>query len=731
MALTINYDINLDLIRNNYVAIRIKQYDDNTRTLTIHCTSNGQEFKLEEGMQALIQVKKPDGHSVSKTCVVNVEDNTITADISRQMSTTAGVGYADVCLFDSTNTKTLGTMKFNVVIDTSAITKEDIISSDEFDTLTDLVIYGQQKIQELIDFTNQAKQEHAQHVAAEEERKQNEQVRQEKETERQSAETARDTAETKRVEAENLRKTAETAREETEASRVEAESSRVQAESSRVTAENERSEAESSRVSAESARVEEEKRRVQAESSRASAESSRAQVESERVTAETQRKQNEEARQSAETARSDAENSRASAESGRVSAEKSRVTEEGKRVEAEAARASAEQNRQSKEQERQTAEKGRVEAEKGRETAETGRVSAESKRQTDTAAAIQECSDIKRVIESKLENGEFNGNTVLLGSNEPSPEMGKDGDIYIDIAGIGSYPHYLFTKGNGYWTPQWSMRGLNGKVVDSLLSDSIENAPSVRAVKEGLAGKVVDNLNGEETDVAPSVRVVKEKFNTKADKIMQLSTAGVESKDVKLGLKKTSDSNINNVQMIDRNGNTNLFPITLWDLINNKPSLATLVNGKLPIANIPYSPLDFKDVGGNLALDVTVQNLTFELWGVSKKLNYTSEYEAGKYVKIGNIIFFSFYWKGSVKEAGEYARVKMNVLDLYPPLIEMSVVVSQWTFILSGSPVDITGTVTPAPNPRLVVAHTNGGPAAIWGTGTGQYFKASGCYITG
>lgn len=705
MALSINYDISLDLVRNNYVAIRIKQYDDKTRTLTVHCTHNGKEFQLEEGVQALIQVKKPDGTSVSETCTVDVENNAVVANISKQMSAASGVGYADISLFDSVNSKTLGTMKFNIVIDTSALVKEDFISSDEFNSLTDVVIYGQQKIQELIDFTLQAKQEHEQHNAAEEQRKQNEQVRQEKETERQSAENNRNAAETKRIESENLRKSAETSRSEAENARVQAENLRTQSESARATAENQRNEAELSRASAESARVAEEKKRVQAESLRSSAENSRVQVENERVSAENQRKQNEQSRQTEETKRSEAENSRASAELGRVSAENSRVEEESKRAETETSRVAAEQTRQTKEQERQTAETGRVKAESGRVTAEENRVSAESKRQTDTALAIQGCSDIKRVIESKLENGEFNGNTVLLGSNQPSSDMGKDGDIYIEVAGIGSYPHYLFTKGNGAWSPQWSMRGLNGGVVDNVVSDSSTDAPSVRAVKE--------------------------KFNTKADKIMQLSIAGAESKDIKLGFKKLVDSNANNVQLLDRNGNVNMYPVTLWDLINNKPSLATLTNGKLPIANIPYSPLDFKDVGGNLALDVTVQNLTFELWGVSKKINYTSEYEAGKYVKIGNIIFFSFYWKGSVKEAGEYARVKMNVLDLYPPLIEMSVVVSQWTFILSGSPVDITGTVAPAPNPRLVVTHTNGGPAAIWGTGTGQYFKASGCYITG
>lgn len=275
MSLSVNYEINLDLIKNNYVAIRIKQYDDKTRTLIIHCTINGQEFQLEEGMKALIQVKKPDGNSVGNDCVINLENNVIVADITKQMSTAPGICYADVSLYNVTTEQVLGTMKFNMVIDTSVLTKEDILSSNEFDSLTNIIFYGEQKIQELIDFTNQAKQEYEQYGTAETQRKQNEQ-------ERISNENLRKTSEQERVSAENIRIS-------NEESRIEDEQLRQKDESLRKTAEQGRVSAESIRASNEESRIEDEQLRQKDESLRKTAETGRISAEQGRVAAEQSR----------------------------------------------------------------------------------------------------------------------------------------------------------------------------------------------------------------------------------------------------------------------------------------------------------------------------------------------------------------------------------------------------------------------------------------------------------
>ena len=685
MDLTTFYEISLDLIRNNYVAIRIKQYDKNSRKVIIHVTANGQEYKLDETIGALIQVKKTDGNAVANDCEIDLENNTVVANITQQMSTSAGVCLADVSLYNVENNQVLGTMKFNIITDSNAVTRDDIISSSEFNTIADLVILGKEKIEELIALITQSETQEAERQANEEirkaneitretnedtreanelQRQANEAARQEAETLRASSETARSEAETARIAAENKRASAEEIRISSEAARIEAETARANAEALRVTAENERASAETARKEAETAR--------------ANAETARSNAETARDTAEEERKANEEIRKSNETARIEAESTRATAEEGRVTAEAGRVSAESARAEAETLRSQA--------------ETGRADAEASRVAAEQGRVTAENARE-----------ELKETVETKLANGEFDGKTVLYGNGGPATELGNDGDVYIDIAGVEPYAHYLFTKDSGVWTPRWTMRGLNGTVVDSLLDNSSANAPSVRAVKEGLADK--------------------------ADKIMTLNTSSQELKNIKLGLKKIDEGNANNIQLLDRNETRNFYPVTLWELISNKPSLATLTNGKLPLSTIPYNTSDFKDLSGNLALNNSAQNLTFELWGLTRKISYTSDLEYAKYIKMGSVVFFTLNWKGAIKENGEYARIHLNIFPTLPPLCETAVTISQWTAALESTPTSVSAYITGGTGSKIAIFHSNGGPAAKWVIGTNQYIKISGFYI--
>ena len=261
MALTINYDISLDLVRNNYVAIRIKQYDKNSRKVIIHITDNGKEFKLDDTMKALLQVKKSDGYSVANDCEIDVENNTVVATITQQMSVAVGVCVADVSLYNAENNQVLGTMKFNIVTDSNAVTKEDITSSSEFNSLAELIILGKEKIEAIVAYNEQIKTE-------EQQRQTNEDVREDNEATRQSNEEARKANETERQSNETARQEAETARVSAEEARVSAEDARVLAEQARVAAESLRSEAETARANAESLRVEAEKARVTAENKR-------------------------------------------------------------------------------------------------------------------------------------------------------------------------------------------------------------------------------------------------------------------------------------------------------------------------------------------------------------------------------------------------------------------------------------------------------------------------------
>lgn len=69
--------------------------------------------------------------------------------------------------------------------------------------------------------------------------------------------------------------------------------------------------------------------------------------------------------------------------------------------------------------------------------------------------------DLVDDVTTKLENGEFDGKTVLYGEGIPAKTLGKIGDVYVNTSSTGLYPCYLFTKDGEDWTPRWTMRGID------------------------------------------------------------------------------------------------------------------------------------------------------------------------------------------------------------------------------------------------------------------------------
>lgn len=363
MSLGVNYEISLDFIENTYVMIRAREADLNSRKIIVHCTDEGKEFVLTDSMDAVYELRKPDDTVAGNDATINLEDNVIEIDLSKQSLLVPGIVTANVVVRDHTSSAVLGTMDFYIQIMKKIISKEEIISSNEFDSLSEFLTQVEQDLDEI-----------------------------------NANEELRKTAEQQRITDENTRKANESDRQEAEAARAEAEEDRADAE------------------------------RIRAD--------------------------NEEDRQSAETARDNAENDREEAETGRVNAETDRV-----------------------------------EAEEDRAEAETARENAETLRQQNTQAAIDACEEIEETLETKLANREFDGSEVLFGEGVPNSSTGRDDDIYINTSDSGEYPHYLFTRTGGVWTPRFSMQTMNGEIIDSLSGDSTTDAPSVHAVKTALAEK--------------------------------------------------------------------------------------------------------------------------------------------------------------------------------------------------------------------------------------------------
>lgn len=150
MGLITTYEISLDVAKTNYVVIKAKQYDKNSRQLIVHCTSNGQEYVLSDGIKAFVQMNKPDGTIFNADCVVDIPRNVLVVDLAEQATTATGVCDAELIMVETGNERVLSTMRFSIIIIGATITQEDIISQSEFGTLANLII-GYEEAKETVE----------------------------------------------------------------------------------------------------------------------------------------------------------------------------------------------------------------------------------------------------------------------------------------------------------------------------------------------------------------------------------------------------------------------------------------------------------------------------------------------------------------------------------------------------------------------------------------------------
>lgn len=249
MLLT-TYRLNLDVIQENRVVIRAKQYDKNSRRVIISCTSNGQAFTLDDNTRAFVQIVKPDGTIFNTDCEVDTRSNMIYFDLTQQATVVTGISTAELVLVDGSDSAVISTMLFSIIVTGAVITQEDIISQTEFGTLANLII-GYEEVHgvlvEIVDAMDDW-------VAEELIRQENEKERKANEEERISNEEERIAHEDERVAAENARSEAETVRQENEEIRLANEEQRVEAENIRQEQEQVRQDAEAVRVSNEETR---------------------------------------------------------------------------------------------------------------------------------------------------------------------------------------------------------------------------------------------------------------------------------------------------------------------------------------------------------------------------------------------------------------------------------------------------------------------------------------------
>lgn len=226
----LNHNLSLDLYYNEEKTIDTKEYDKNSRYITVSLTYKGEEYKISgNSVKARIKWLKPDKKPVFNDCIIN-SDNTITIDLTEQMLIVSGVAKATLSLYDINTDQVLSTTSFNAIIEASAVSDDTILSSDEYNSLHNEFKRLNDKVEKL----DKTVTEH-------------ENIREKNEDSRKSNEIKRETNESERINSEN-------ARTNNENTRIDSENERVKNENTRIANENVRQHNEATRETQEDKR---------------------------------------------------------------------------------------------------------------------------------------------------------------------------------------------------------------------------------------------------------------------------------------------------------------------------------------------------------------------------------------------------------------------------------------------------------------------------------------------
>ena len=233
---------------NNFVQIPTVQGDgNNVRGFEVELIANNVQYVVDvTNTYVCIAGTKPDTKQILNDCQITA-DGYILVDITQQMAAVAGRGDYSIVLMDKNTNAQLKSFPFYILTTPSAYSATDIVSSNEFQTLTKGITEINKIKDEITDFKNTLETNESDRVTAEQQRINNENIRKENENKRK-------TAETDRINSENERKDAERSRELQETQRNNAEQIRITNENKRIEDENARKQAEIDRQTAEQQR---------------------------------------------------------------------------------------------------------------------------------------------------------------------------------------------------------------------------------------------------------------------------------------------------------------------------------------------------------------------------------------------------------------------------------------------------------------------------------------------
>ncbi len=129
----------LDFHQRNCQTVLAKEYDKGSRFIPIQCTENGEFFALDSSIEIQVKVLTPDNRALLEHSAIIQNDGSILLELTENMLYYPGKATVELIFYDFEHKKRLSPMKFDLLIDSSAYPDDRVISSDEFNALTDLL----------------------------------------------------------------------------------------------------------------------------------------------------------------------------------------------------------------------------------------------------------------------------------------------------------------------------------------------------------------------------------------------------------------------------------------------------------------------------------------------------------------------------------------------------------------------------------------------------------------
>ena len=140
-------DIILDLTESQTQVIYANQYDDNTRVINCHVQNEGEDFDCSN-YTICLWIKKSNGLGVTKVIGMNnfgsIIGNIVSFPIIKDF--TYSYGRHDCNLELLINDKVIYTCPFYMRVNKSSLQQEEMLDSDDYETINDLYLKTQEQI---------------------------------------------------------------------------------------------------------------------------------------------------------------------------------------------------------------------------------------------------------------------------------------------------------------------------------------------------------------------------------------------------------------------------------------------------------------------------------------------------------------------------------------------------------------------------------------------------------